>query len=91
MMDIYNGNVTTDAQGDATVALPAKLTTPDEVVATIRFLCSDMAVMVTFQQVDPLYVLDLSNDSQPKIEGELKIPGFSTYARTWFRRPFTPR
>lgn len=35
--------------------------------------------MVTFRQVDPFFVIDLSNPSLPKILGELKIPGFSTY------------
>jgi uncharacterized secreted protein with C-terminal beta-propeller domain len=32
---------------------------------------------VTFRQTDPLYLLDLSG--QPKVLGELKVPGFSTY------------
>ena len=34
--------------------------------------------MVTFQQIDPFFVIDLSTDT-PKILGELKIPGFSNY------------
>ncbi len=35
--------------------------------------------VVTFRQVDPLYTLDLSDPAQPKVVGELKIPGFSSY------------
>lgn len=35
--------------------------------------------VVTFRQVDPLYVLDLSDPTSPAVVGELKIPGFSTY------------
>jgi len=35
--------------------------------------------MVTFKQVDPLFVIDLSNPVNPKVLGELKIPGFSNY------------
>ncbi len=35
--------------------------------------------MVTFRQTDPLYVLDLSDPAQPRLRGELKVPGFSTY------------
>ena len=31
------------------------------------------------RQVDPLFTLDLSNPSEPKVLGELKIPGFSSY------------
>lgn len=38
-----------------------------------------LATVVTFRQIDPLYVLDLAVPSAPKLLGELKIPGFSTY------------
>jgi len=34
---------------------------------------------VTFRQIDPLYTLDLSNPKKPKVVGELKVPGFSSY------------
>jgi alpha-tubulin suppressor-like RCC1 family protein len=34
---------------------------------------------VTFQRIDPLWVVDLSDPTQPKITGELQIPGVSTY------------
>lgn len=34
---------------------------------------------VTFKTIDPLFVLDLSNPTTPKVLGELKIPGYSTY------------
>lgn len=37
------------------------------------------AYLVTFLQVDPLFTIDLSNARTPKIAGELKIPGFSSY------------
>lgn len=35
--------------------------------------------MVTFRQVDPFFVVDLSNHYYPQVIGELKIPGFSRY------------
>lgn len=35
--------------------------------------------MVTFVQTDPLFVIDLSNPTNPAVLGELKIPGFSNY------------
>jgi hypothetical protein len=39
----------------------------------------DLAIMVTFLEVDPLYAVDLSDPDDPDLMGELKIPGFSAY------------
>ena len=39
----------------------------------------DLAVLVTFRQTDPLYTVDLSDAGDPRVIGELKIPGFSRY------------
>ncbi|MYI56275.1 MAG: hypothetical protein F4062_04475, partial [Acidimicrobiia bacterium] len=39
----------------------------------------DRAYVVTFRQVDPLYVVDLADPTQPAVLGELKIPGYSAY------------
>ena len=49
---------------------------PDESIFSSRFMGD--RYMVTFQQIDPFFVIDLSSDT-PKILGELKIPGFSNY------------
>ncbi|WP_168412906.1 beta-propeller domain-containing protein [Bacillus salacetis] len=49
-----------------------------ERIYSVRFM-GDKAYMVTFKQVDPLFVIDTSNPSSPKVLGELKIPGFSSY------------
>ena len=38
----------------------------------------DRLYLVTFRQVDPFFVIDLSGDP-PKVLGELKLPGFSNY------------
>jgi len=35
--------------------------------------------LVTFLQVDPLWVVDLSDPASPKVSGELEVPGWSTY------------
>lgn len=35
--------------------------------------------LVTFEKVDPLFVIDLSVPTAPRVVGELKVPGFSTY------------
>lgn len=51
---------------------------PDERIYSVRFL-GDRGYMVTFKTVDPLYVLDLKTPDNPKILGELKIPGYSNY------------
>ena len=47
-----------------------------EQIRAVRYF-GDIAAVVTFRQTDPLYLLDLSG--QPKVLGELKVPGFSTY------------
>lgn len=39
----------------------------------------DKLYLVTFQQIDPLFVIDLSSDNNPKVLWELKIPWYSTY------------
>lgn len=49
-----------------------------ESVMSVRFVGS-RAYVVTFRQVDPLFAFDLSDPTQPKLAGELKIPGFSSY------------
>ena len=39
----------------------------------------DRAYVVTYRRVDPLWIVDLSDPTQPRIQGELKIPGWSNY------------
>lgn len=51
---------------------------PGERIMSARFV-GDTAYIVTFRQVDPLYVIDLSDPANPHKVGELKIPGFSSY------------
>ncbi len=57
-------------------------TTPDlapgERIMSARFM-GDRGYVVTFREIDPLYTLDLSDDTNPRVVGELKIPGFSSY------------
>ena len=49
-----------------------------ERIYSVRFM-GDRGYMVTFKTVDPLFVIDLKDPRQPKILGELKIPGYSDY------------
>ena len=51
---------------------------PGERIYAVRYF-GDLATVVTFRQTDPLYVLDLGDPARPRLVGELKIPGFSTY------------
>ena len=44
----------------------------------VRFF-GDVGYVVTFRQVDPLYMIDLSRPSSPTVRGELKIRGYSAY------------
>ncbi|MBU0685134.1 MAG: beta-propeller domain-containing protein, partial [Candidatus Thermoplasmatota archaeon] len=51
---------------------------PTERIYSARFL-GDTLYLVTFRQIDPFFVIDLSDHVTPKVLGELKIPGFSSY------------
>lgn len=51
---------------------------PGESIYAARFL-GNRAYLVTFVQVDPLFTIDLSDPYNPRILGELKIPGYSEY------------
>ena len=50
----------------------------DETMYSSRFI-GDRAYLVTFKNTDPLFTFDLSDPTNPKVMGELKIPGYSTY------------
>ena len=49
-----------------------------ERIYAVRF-AGDKGYVVTFRQVDPLYTLDLSRRTDPRVAGELKILGYSAY------------
>ena len=51
---------------------------PDETIRSARFL-GDTGYFVTFRQTDPLFSVDLSDPADPRILGELKVTGFSSY------------
>ena len=44
----------------------------------VRFL-DDIGYVVTFRQIDPLFVLDLSDPTHPREAGHLKVTGYSAY------------
>ncbi|MFL0810932.1 MAG: beta-propeller domain-containing protein [Agarilytica sp.] len=81
-LSIFQDNPTTD-QMEIVAQLPNEsaptaIGKPGEDIYAVRFV-QERAYIVTFQRIDPLYVLDLSNPAEPSIEGELELPGFSTY------------
>ena len=47
-------------------------------VYSVRFI-GDRGYVITYRQVDPLHVIDLSESSTPEEIGTLKLPGFSEY------------
>jgi hypothetical protein len=49
-----------------------------ETIHAVRFFGS-LAFVVTFRQTDPLYAIDLSDPREPRLAGELKVPGYSAY------------
>lgn len=51
---------------------------PGEQIWSSRFV-GDRAYVVTFRNTDPLWVIDVSNNTQPVVLGELEVPGVSTY------------
>jgi len=91
-MDEYNQNLrlATTSQNQETsnniYVLDLNLTTVGKLenlaiterIYSARFM-GDKAYLVTFRQIDPFFVLDMSNPEEPKIAGELKIPGYSSY------------
>jgi uncharacterized secreted protein with C-terminal beta-propeller domain len=72
---MYN-NVYVLDMGMETVGSLENIEEGESIYAT-RFI-GDRLYMVTFQRIDPLFVIDLSSDD-PKVLGELKLPGYSTY------------
>ncbi len=51
---------------------------PKETIHSARFM-GKTCYLVTFQKIDPFFVIDLSNPYRPEILGELKITGYSDY------------
>ena len=49
-----------------------------ERIYAARFV-GDRAFLVTFQQIDPLFAIDLSNPTNPVVVGQLTLPGYSNF------------
>ncbi|VVC02912.1 Beta propeller domain protein [Candidatus Burarchaeum australiense] len=92
-MDEYDGNLraavtygTWDDSENGVIVLGSDMAEKGRVVGlgageriyAVRFL-GDEGYVVTYRQTDPLFVMDLSDPANPRVAGELKVPGFSTY------------
>jgi len=55
---------------------------PGEQLYSARF-SGNKGYLVTFKQVDPLIVLDMTTPEDPTIKGKLKIPGYSTFLQPY--------
>ena len=49
----------------------------NESIKAVRFI-GDKAYVITYEAIDPLFIIDLADPANPRIEGEVKIDGFST-------------
>ncbi|MFI5004254.1 MAG: beta-propeller domain-containing protein [Solirubrobacterales bacterium] len=49
-----------------------------EQIYSVRFI-GDAGYVVTFKRVDPLYTIDLSSPSSPRVAGQLELEGYSAY------------
>ncbi|MDE7226326.1 MAG: beta-propeller domain-containing protein, partial [Ruminococcus sp.] len=54
----------------------------NETIKSVNF-DGDMGYVVTYEQTDPLFAIDLSNPTDPFITDEFKILGYSTYMQNW--------
>ncbi len=75
-MQQYN-NVYVLDQGMGTRGSLRKIA-PNERIYAARFI-GDRLYLVTYRNIDPLFVIDLSNGRSPRILGELKITGYSNF------------
>ncbi len=79
------GRMTSDSKNhvfvlDQNLAIVGRLENlaPGEKIYSSRFM-GDRCYLVTFKKIDPFFVIDLSNPTNPHVLGKLKIPGYSDY------------
>lgn len=57
---------------------PGEIGKDNESLYGVRFF-GERAYAVTFERIDPLYVIDLSDPTAPSIAGELEVPGVAEF------------
>lgn len=80
----FNGNGSDLYILDENLTVKGKLTglAPGEDIYSARYF-KEMVYFVTYRNMDPLFAVDLSDPSDPKLLGELKITGYSDYLHMW--------
>jgi len=78
--DVSSSGVYVLAASDGNLRTVGSVTrlAPGERIYSVRFI-GDRGYVSTFRQVDPLFVIDLSKPTAPRVAGQLKVPGFSSY------------
>lgn len=73
-----------DGEGSFTTiaVLEEGLGKPGERIYSVRFE-GPIAYIVTFERIDPLYIIDLSDPLNPSFRSEIVLPGFDTYQHPW--------
>jgi hypothetical protein len=79
---IFNTNATNESLSELAHlpndSRPDEIGKPNEDLYGVRFL-GNRAYFVTFERIDPLYVIDMTDSSDPYIAGALDIPGVSNF------------
>jgi uncharacterized secreted protein with C-terminal beta-propeller domain len=79
--DVTGGNhlsVLQEVNGGLDVVGAVRDLAPGERIYSSRMI-GDRGYLVTFRQTDPLFTFDLSDPTNPRMLGELKVNGFSSY------------
>jgi len=71
-------NLVSDVEGQMSEKGKAQVGLPNERITAVRFF-DKIAYVVTFEQTDPFYVVNMTGVDGPTVLGELKLPGFSSY------------
>jgi uncharacterized secreted protein with C-terminal beta-propeller domain len=73
-----NGNELQVVASLPNTSQPQPIGKPGEEIYAVRFF-ENKAYIVTFERIDPLYVLDLEDPYTPRVAGALEVPGYSSY------------
>lgn len=73
-----NVYVLAEQAGDLAIVGRAENLAPGEEIYSARF-SGPRGYLVTFEQIDPLFTLDLADPTNPRVVGKLKVPGYSTF------------
>lgn len=77
---VSGNNVYVLGPGENELVITGQVTglAPGEQIYAARFL-GDRGFLVTYERVDPLFTLELSDPANPTVVGQLKVPGYSDY------------